>query len=269
MTWIKICGITNVEDAQAAVEAGADALGFVFYGKSPRKVDPETAQKIVAELPAHVEKVGVFVDEPAQRIADVADSAGLTAVQLHISGNRRLEKQVTSKKVFLALSANQVSFPADRTDPAWESFFALPENLAAIFAGSGTAEQPGGTGVSYDSDESSALVSVMSEQYSAVPAGGVNPAAIFVDSGTSHQPGGTGRPFDWEEASAFVSVLSKQYPIVVAGGLTPANVAEAMHILKPWGVDVSSGVEAGPGRKDPEKVRAFVKAVREADGKAG
>ena len=86
-----------------------------------------------------------------------------------------------------------------------------------------------------------------------------------MDSGTEQQPGGTGKTFDWVAANKGIAVLSQSVPVVVAGGLTPANVAEAVSILKPWGVDVSSGVEASPGKKDAEKVRAFVRAVREAE----
>jgi phosphoribosylanthranilate isomerase len=90
---------------------------------------------------------------------------------------------------------------------------------------------------------------------------------LFLDSGNSQQPGGTGRPFDWDEAAPTVQSLKRNQKIVIAGGLTPANVGEAIGLLKPWGVDVVSGVEASPGKKDPEKVRAFVKAVRDIDRK--
>ena len=92
MTWVKICGITNLEDANVAVKAGADALGFVFYEKSPRNVQPELAREIVAKLPDRIEKVGVFVDASAQGVADVADKVGLTAVQLYVNEGRRLAK---------------------------------------------------------------------------------------------------------------------------------------------------------------------------------
>ncbi len=179
--------------------------------------------KLWRSCPTRIEKVGVFVDASAQGVADVADKVGLTAVQLYVNEGRRLEKQTTSSKVFLSMSADLVKFTPDGKGPVWGSFWALPENLAGI----------------------------------------------CVDSGTSSQPGGTGRPFDWEEASAFVAAMGKLYPMVVAGGLTSANVVEAMDILKPWGVDVSSGVESKPGKKDPEKVRAFIKAVRDMDAKYG
>ena len=116
MTWIKICGTTNLEDARLAVEAGADALGFVFYEKSPRKIDPEAAGKITAELPAGIEKVGVFVEEPVQRILLTVAQAGLTAVQLH--GDRYLEpgflqqlKNSRDLKVFLVVPAEKLGSP--------------------------------------------------------------------------------------------------------------------------------------------------------------
>ena len=96
-----------------------------------------------------------------------------------------------------------------------------------------------------------------------------NLAAIMVDSSTAEERGGTGRPFDWREAEAWISTMGQINPVVIAGGLKAENVADAIEILKPWGVDVVSGVEARPGKKDPEKVRAFVKAVREIDRKVG
>ena len=96
-----------------------------------------------------------------------------------------------------------------------------------------------------------------------------NLGAIMVDSSTSEKHGGTGRPFDWREAEAWISTMGQLNPIVIGGGLKTENVADAIGILKPWGVDVVSGVEARPGKKDPEKVRAFVRAVREMDRKVG
>jgi phosphoribosylanthranilate isomerase len=95
-----------------------------------------------------------------------------------------------------------------------------------------------------------------------------NVGAIFLDAGTETQPGGTGRTFDWANAAATVRLLQPDFRIVVAGGLTPTNVSEAMRILKPWGVDVSTGVEARPGKKDSKKVRDFIAAVRHADQEA-
>jgi len=110
MIWIKICGITNQEDAQTAVDAGADALGFVFYEKSPRKVDPETTRKIVTKVPSNIERVGVFVNEPVEKILETVAQAGLTGVQLHGVECRKLEfiralKSGRGLKVFLVLPA--------------------------------------------------------------------------------------------------------------------------------------------------------------------
>jgi len=218
MTWVKICGITNLEDALTAVEAGADALGFVFYEKSPRKVDVETARGIVAKLPESVEKVGVFVDELPEKVEGIADEAGLTAVQFHGDEHENPAKCI-NRKMFLSIPVRAIRFSLDEKGAAWGSFMRLPQTLAAI----------------------------------------------VLDSGTRQERGGTGKTFDWEEAKPFVSLMAKMHPIVIAGGLSPTNVADAMRILHPWGVDVASGVEARPGKKDPAKVRAFVAAVREAD----
>jgi phosphoribosylanthranilate isomerase len=219
MTWIKICGITNLEDALIAIEAGADALGFVFYEKSPRNVQPQLVRSIVAKLPLHTEKVGVFVGDAVDR--RIIRQASLTAVQSHSEPAAPhwpplVKLGDLSKKVFYAFSAEQIS--------------------AGGFGG--FAWRQGAKDVV---------------------------DAIMIDSSNCEKPGGTGKPFDWAETARTASEIGKDFNIIVAGGLTPENVAEAMRILHPWGVDVSSGVEARPGKKDPEKVRAFIKAVREAD----
>jgi len=221
MTWVKICGITNLEDALTAVQAGADALGFVFYEKSPRKVDPETVHEIVQALPAHVEKVGVFVDEAAERIGQSARSAGLTAVQL--CGRESVAEFIGS--------------PQARQDMNHQ-----PKVIAVIPA---NELAKGGFVIS---DE---LKSVLH--------------ALLIDSSSAAQPGGTGKRFDWEKARGMVEILGLRIPTIVAGGLTSNNVGEALAVLHPWGVDVSSGVEARPGKKDPEKIRAFISAVRQAE----
>lgn len=220
MTWIKICGITNLEDARTAVDAGADALGFVFYEKSPRYVDPEAACQIVAELPKSVEKVGVFASDAADCVA-IARQCGLTAVQVQISFGGRASYDPNSE-----LRAVSSSNPI-KVYLAWPAAWLIDSTRQPDF------KEPLDT--------------------------------IFLDSGTPQQPGGTGKAFDWAKAAPWVESVRKRVNVVVAGGLTPGNVAEAMSILKPWGVDVSSGVEAKPGKKDPEKVRAFIAAVRQVD----
>jgi phosphoribosylanthranilate isomerase len=219
MTWVKICGTTNLEDALSAVEAGADALGFVFYGKSPRRIDPATAREIVEKLPSNVDKVGVFVDEPVATILETAARIGLTGAQLHGATCRKSEfiqalKAGSSLKVFLVLSAAEID-----------------------------------GGVDWNEIRRSSV------------------SAVFLDSGTPQVPGGTGKVFDWKTAASGIQPVTGKLRIVVAGGLTSRNVTEAVRILKPWGVDVASGVEGRPGKKDPEKIRAFIDAVRKLEEK--
>jgi phosphoribosylanthranilate isomerase len=223
MTWIKICGTTNLEDALVAVEAGADALGFVFYEKSPRNITVEAAREIVEKLPQGVEKVGVFVNEPPERVSAIADEVGLTAVQFHGEEHKNEKMCATDRKAFLCIPAEWAAMTWKKEGKAFGSSMALPKNLGGI----------------------------------------------MLDSSTSDQRGGTGRAFDWREAQPWVAVMTQIHPVVLAGGLKPENVSKAIAILKPWGVDVASGVESSPGKKDPEKVRAFVRAVREMDRKTG
>jgi phosphoribosylanthranilate isomerase len=219
MTWVKICGMTNLEDALTAVEAGADAVGFVFHEKSPRNVTVEVAREIVEKLPESVEKVGVFVGDSAERIREVAVQIRLTAVQFyHASGK---------------------SSSADWAALSQESGRRL---IVAI-----RGELLAGGGMFISGEEKKRL------------------HAMLIDSGSGDRPGGTGTTFDWGKCLDMVQGLGSMIPVIVAGGLTPDNVMEAIGILKPWGVDVASGVEARPGKKDPEKVRAFVKAVRDAE----
>lgn len=218
MTWVKICGITNLEDARLAVDAGADALGFVFYEKSPRKVSVETARDIVAQLPERVEKVGVFVNDSLSSILAAVSIAKLTAVQLHANPQPgRLERLSTRAKLFVAVPAREIFLDESDFGIGWRD-----EEIKSI-------------------------------------------AGLLVDSSTPEQPGGTGRTFGWDKAAPMLGRLGKTFKVIVAGGLDPANVAQAIHILRPWGVDVASGTEAEPGKKDPEKVRAFVEAVQRAD----
>ncbi len=225
MTWIKICGTRNLEDALVAVDAGADAVGFVFYEKSPRNVSAKRVKSIVKNLPAGVEKVGVFVNDSAERICAVVDDVGLTAVQIY--GNS------------LVQSARP---EGDTTLPTY--------GFKVIAAMSSKELEPG------------AKIS------GSLP--GAMVYALLLDSGSGERPGGTGTRFDWGHSSEYVRRLGgvSGMRIIVAGGLTPENVPDAVEMFTPWGVDVVSGVEAAPGKKDPQKVRAFVKAVRDKDRKA-
>ncbi len=222
MTWIKICGTTNLEDALLAVDAGANAVGFVFYEKSSRNVRVEAVRDIVAQLPATMEKVGVFVDDPAEQIADKVREAGLTAAQLHLSEVHPrdvrdfavIKERAGDAKVILSMSAHQLPIAPEE----W-NLFITKEAQRMLYA-------------------------------------------LMFDSGTASQPGGTGETFDWEEQRALVQGASYVLPVIVAGGLTPANVARAIKTFQPFGVDVASGVESKPGKKDPTKVQGFVRAVR-------
>ena len=220
MTWVKICGTTNLEDALVAVEAGADAVGFVFYQKSPRCVTVERAREIVQKLPGRVEKVGVFVNEPEDALLAAADGAGLTTVQMH----------------------------GDNEDPKVADLIVRRRPEVKVLAAiSMRHPNPAGWAMMWHP-------------------GSVQ--AFLLDSGTSSEHGGTGEVFDWAAALPTLEDIRRLARVVAAGGLTSANVRTAIEILKPWGVDVASGVEARPGKKDPEKVRAFVRAVRGMDREA-
>ncbi len=224
MTWVKICGNTNFGDAITAIEAGANALGFIFYEGSPRNVSPGVAREIVSKLPGNSETVGVFVEGTSspQEWVEIANFTEVSALQVHMGFHGRLESSFIKELAALASSRRRrlyVVLPA-----------ALASNFFEIFqAGIGQEK----------------LLD-----------------AVFLDSGTATQPGGTGRVFDWQKAVPVVTALSKNANVVISGGLTPDNVGDAIRILKPWGVDVVSGVEVTPGKKNPAKVRAFIHAVR-------
>ena len=215
--WIKICANTSLEDASLAVDAGADAVGFVF-APSPRRVTAAQVAVIVPQLPSAVEKIGVFVDEQLEEIEQIIQATGLTGVQLHSEVGPDVPAQIRR-----------------RFGPAFRI-------LRVIHFGPGATEDAAAIAQNADID------------------------AVLVDSRTATAVGGTGIAFDWQKArdSVFGNAESRQGRMVVAGGLTPANVAEAIETLKPWGVDVVSGVEASLGKKDPAKVREFIVRARAA-----
>jgi phosphoribosylanthranilate isomerase len=201
---VKICGITNVTDAQAAIEAGADLLGFVFFEKSPRHISVKAASEIARQLPPSVARVGVFVNAREELISEALGKCGLNVLQFH--GEETPEDcvkfGVMSMKAFRVRDAESLrELPAYQTD-AW-----------------------------------------------------------LLDAYASGQRGGTGVTFNWDLAA---EAQKFGRPIFLAGGLTPENVAEAVRRVRPFAVDVSSGVEAAPGQKDVAKVRAFIKAARQA-----
>lgn len=226
-----------------AVDAGADAVGFVFYEKSPRWVTAEAAREIVEQLPEKVEKIGVFVDPDVDPIG-VLLNAGLTGTQSYFSAEGIAGCHASSKAIEMALLPPRARFLVALPMRLFGEDVDQIERMAADFAAS-RRKIP--EGVSF-------------------PDGFLD--TFLLDSGDLRQPGGTGKTFDWAKARGLSDAIRKDgLRLVVAGGLTPDNVVEAIETLQPWGVDVVSGVEASPGKKDPEKVRAFVRAVRETDRK--
>jgi len=206
MTKIKICGITNLEDALFAADCGANAVGFLF-AKSPRQMKPDQVRKIIEKLPPFVAKVGVFVNEVPSHIAKLAKEVGLTAVQLH---GEEIPEFCASLKPLSVIKGIRVKNEVD---------------IKMLSA--------------YD------FVS-----------------AYLLDSFVQGKKGGTGKVFDWK-----LALLAKEHgkPVILSGGLTPVNILEALKKVQPYGVDVSSGVESKPGKKDKKKVKDFIQKVRKYD----
>ena len=204
MTRVKVCGITNLEDALAALDAGADLLGFNFYARSPRYVTPAGARKIIERLPEGTDCVGVFVNEPAPaEVERIARAAGLGAVQLHGDETPEYCQSLSGLTTIKALRVG-----ADYT----------PESAAA-----------------YDTD------------------------AVLLDAYVAGERGGTGHTFDWTLATLTRERVTKLF---LAGGLNPDNVAAAVAAVRPYAVDVCSGIETSPGRKSHELMRRFVGQVK-------
>jgi len=202
---VKICGITNLPDALAAAELGADALGFVFYDKSARYIAPDAARMIIRELSPFAARIGVFVNQPETCIMETVYRCGLSAVQLH--GNEPAE------------------FLRDSPVPV----------IRAIRVRDGTPI----------------------EMMRALRPG----SAVLLDSYSPDAFGGTGVPFDWDIRGEWLS----RYRIIIAGGLTEQNVRDAVELFRPFGVDVSSGVESTPGIKDHDKIRRFIEAAKNSE----
>ena len=201
MLKVKICGITNRDDALHAAACGADALGFVFYSGSPRCMTPAQVRAIVQVLPPFVSRVGLFVNEAPERIRAIAGECGLDVLQLH-------GDEVPAACVFPPYRVIKGVRPRNSVD------------LAPL---------------------------------SAYPV-----AALLVDAAVPGQFGGTGQRADWQLAAQ----LAAAHRVILAGGLTPDNVAAAVQAVRPYGVDVSSGVESAPGKKDPEKVACFIRNAK-------
>ena len=221
--WIKICANTNLDDAQLAVDLGADALGFVF-APSTRQVTAADVARISPHLPPSVERVGVFYTQSADEIAGIATEAGLTAVQLHGGVNPALTAELNER----------------------------------FEGGLGIIQT-----VHWHVDQGGASAAAVSRQLEEIEAGGIVDR-VLVDSRVGQAGGGTGISFNWDEARTVFAAANDRLRLIVAGGLRPDNVGEAIRRLNPWGVDVASGVEAQPGRKDHQRLAAFIKNVRES-----
>lgn len=204
MTKIKICGITNVEDALAAAEYGADAIGLVFVPHTPRYIDPQKASEIVAALPPFLIRVGLFADPTMSEVETIAKECHLDALQFHGSETPDFCRSF-SQRVIKAFRVKDQS-----------------------------------------------TISLLKEYWV---------SAYLLDSYVKELKGGSGMTFDWNLALA-----AKKYGrIILAGGLNPQNVKEAIQTVSPYGVDVSSGVEQKPGKKDHKKVKDFIDAVRSCE----
>ena len=212
--WVKICGTTNLEDAQASIEAGADALGFVF-APSTRRISPKDVGKITAQIAPAVEKFGVFVNQSPEIIVDTVRKARLTGVQLQGDEEpvvaHELKELVPGLKVFKTIHMREAQIAE------------MDLKLMAAYDG------------------------------------------LLFDSGTKENRGGTGIAFDWNSNAPMIRFLTRKFRVIIAGGLTPMNVGQALRLFAPAGVDVVSGVEREPGRKDHDNVRAFIAAAKRTE----
>ena len=218
---IKICGITNLEDAQSAIEAGADMLGFNFYPPSPRYITPQDCAQIQAEITRQrpsVIGVGVFVNSGVEEISTVLEQTGLNLAQL--SGDEPVEAAAAlGKRAFKV-----VRLPTESTTD-----FIANSRIEADFTDYVNTRQGGSP-------------------------------ALMVDAAVKGEYGGTGVTADWEAAAE----LARRFPLMLAGGLMLENVGAAVRQVHPWGVDVASGVESSPGKKDADKLRRFIQNARTA-----
>jgi len=203
MTFVKICGITNLADALVAVEYGADALGFNFYRPSPRYIRPELAREIIDEIPESILTVGVFVNEAPEDLKAIASEAKVSALQLHGDETPQYCSALDGWYIIKALS------------------------VGADFHEQKVSE--------YDVD------------------------AILLDASHPKLRGGTGEVADWSVARR-ANRMGRR--ILLAGGLSPQNVGEAITNVNPYGVDACSGLEESPGKKDHERLKLFMKAIR-------
>jgi phosphoribosylanthranilate isomerase len=221
--WIKICGNTSLADAQHAANSGASAVGFVL-APSPRHVTVDQIRAISPHLPRNVERIGVFVDATFDEIVSSVYEADLTGVQLHANDDADLPRRLRAHFVAESPSAKI--------------------SILAVLAFSDDME-PQIQAIARDAARDGAI------------------DALLIDSRSPVGHGGTGTRYDWRAAQHFFRKVAPQLRFIAAGGLHPDNVAEAIRTLTPWGVDVATGVEAAPGRKDPARVAAFIRNARD------
>ena len=221
--WIKICGNSSLGDAQHAANSGASALGFIF-APSPRRVTVEQVRAISPHLPRNVERYGVFVDATFDEIVTAVHDADLNGVQLHANSDPDLPRRLRAH--FAAASAS------------------CPISILAVLAFSDDME-PQMEAVARDAARHGAI------------------DALLIDSRSPIGHGGTGTRYDWQAAQHMFRRVAPQLRLIAAGGLNSDNVGEAIRTLTPWGVDVATGVEAAPGRKDPVRVAAFIRNARD------
>lgn len=202
MIKVKICGITNIEDAKAAVEYGVSALGFIFYKKSPRYISPSRARKIIDELPPFVTPIGVFVNHRERAVKDVCNFTGIRTIQLHGDEDPNYCKRLKSYKLIKAFRVQQ------------------------DFIFKGITKYP--------------------------------VSAYLFDTFQEKLFGGTGKIFNWE----LLANQTLDKPVILSGGLSPKNIAKAIKTVRPYAVDVSSGVEKSPGQKNPKLIKSFLSTAQ-------
>ena len=200
MTRVKICGITSLEDAMAAVRSGADALGFIF-AESPRRVQPDQVKEIISQLPPLVQTIGVFVETPVEKMEMMRISIGLDLLQHHGEEKPEIIARL-GRRVIKVLRVGDKTMPNEEAYPT---------------------------------------------------------ATLLLDTYVPNTFGGTGKRFDWHLAKP----IARRRPIILAGGLTPENVKNAIKTVRPYAVDVSSGVESEPGRKDHGRMEEFIRRAKE------
>ncbi len=223
--FVKICGITRRQDAELAAGLGASALGFVFWPNSPRFVSADIARGLTAQLPAHVIKVGVFVDQPAEDVARIMDEVGLDVAQLHGKETAEYCRELMVRLGPVVRSGQEAAGgirPAPDTGPAIFKAVTLDDKGLAV--------------VDFSPD-----------------------VVLLVDANDPVRFGGTGRTVNWDSARELAAVR----PTILAGGLNAANIKLAVRSVRPYGVDVSSGVESAPGVKDPNRLRTFFEALHD------